>query len=73
VARIIDEALAFPHKLSPEAVQRMIDALVSHAGTTERLRDIAVPTLVLAGGKDLMTPPEMGRADAFWRHVDERS
>ena len=64
VAQIIDEVLAFPHKPSPEAVQRMIDAFVSHEGTAGRLQQIAVPTLVLAGGRDVMTPPEMGRVVA---------
>jgi pimeloyl-ACP methyl ester carboxylesterase len=61
VAAIIDEALAFPHKPSPEAIQRMIDAFVSHEGTSDRVRDIAVPTLVIAGGRDAATPPELGR------------
>lgn len=61
VAAIIDDALAFPHKPSPGAIQRTIDAFVAHEGTIDRLHDIAVPTLVIAGGRDLMTPPELGR------------
>lgn len=64
VAVIIEDALAFPHKRSAEAVQRMIDAFVTHEGTAERLRHIAVPTLVVAGGQDLMSPPHLGRVVA---------
>ncbi len=64
VAEIIDEALAFPHKPSPEAIQRMIDAFASHEGTTDRLGDITVPTLVIAGGNDIMTPAHLGRVVA---------
>ncbi len=64
VAQIIDEVLAFPHQPSAEAIQRMIDAYGAHEGTTDRLAGIAVPTLVIAGGRDIMTPPELGRAVA---------
>jgi pimeloyl-ACP methyl ester carboxylesterase len=66
VAKIIDEVLAFPHQPSAEAIQRSIDAFVAH-DTTSRLSQIAVPTLVLAGGLDMITPPRYGRtvADAI--------
>ncbi len=64
VARIIDEVEAFPHKPSAAAVQRMIDAYVAHEGTADRLEDIGVPTLVMAGGQDIMTPPQLGRVVA---------
>ena len=63
VERIIEEALAFPHQ-SPEAMQRMIDAFAAHEGTTDRLPDIAAPTLVLAGGQDISCPPSLGRVVA---------
>ncbi len=64
VAAIIDEALAFPHKPSAEAVQRQVDAFVTHERTAERLQHITVPTLVIAGGQDIMAPAPLGRVVA---------
>jgi pimeloyl-ACP methyl ester carboxylesterase len=63
VEKIIEEVLAFPHQPSAEAIQRSIDAFLGH-DTVSRLAQIAVPTLVLAGGLDLITPPRYGRAVA---------
>ena len=63
VDKIIEDVLAFPHQPSAEAIQRSIDAFVAH-DTTSRLSRIAVPTLVLAGGLDMITPPRYGRAVA---------
>jgi pimeloyl-ACP methyl ester carboxylesterase len=63
VGQIIEEVLAFPHKQSPENLQRQLDAFVGD-DTTERLRDIGAPTLVLAGGRDLNARPELGGAVA---------
>jgi pimeloyl-ACP methyl ester carboxylesterase len=63
VAQIIEEALAFPHKPSVEAIQQTIDALLAHS-TADRLHRISVPTLVLAGQEDITTPARYGRAVA---------
>jgi pimeloyl-ACP methyl ester carboxylesterase len=63
VDEFIDEVLAFPHKQTAEDVQRFLDAFMVH-DTTERLPQIAVPTLVLAGGRDSTSRPELGRAVA---------
>jgi pimeloyl-ACP methyl ester carboxylesterase len=63
VEKIIEDVLAFPHQPSAEAIQRSIDAFVAH-DTTGRLSQVAVPTLVLAGGLDMITPPRYGRAVA---------
>jgi len=60
VDKIIEEALAFPHKPSPETIQRTLDAFAVH-DIAGRLAQIAVPTLVLAGGLDMITPPRYGR------------
>jgi 3-oxoadipate enol-lactonase len=60
VAQIIEEVLAFPHKQSPEDSQRFLDAFFDH-DTTDRLPEIAVPALVLAGGLDLTMRPELCR------------
>lgn len=78
VDQIIDEVLAFPHKQATEDVQRFLDALVSH-DTSDRLPEIAVPTLVLAGGRDMTSRPEVCRAvaelipDARFEVLDEEA
>jgi pimeloyl-ACP methyl ester carboxylesterase len=63
VDQIIEEVLAFPHKQATEDVQAFLDAFLNH-DTTDRLPDIVAPTLVLAGGRDLTTRPELCRAVA---------
>ena len=63
VDQIIEEVLAFPHKQSPENTQRTLDAFVDH-DTSDRLPQIAAPTLVLAGGLDPTSRPELCRAVA---------
>jgi pimeloyl-ACP methyl ester carboxylesterase len=63
VAQIIEEVLAFPHKQAPEDMQRSLDAFLAH-DTRARLHEITVPTLVLAGGLDTTSRPELGRAVA---------
>jgi pimeloyl-ACP methyl ester carboxylesterase len=63
VGQFIDEVLAFPHKQSAEDVRRFLDALLDH-DTTDRLPDVATPTLVLAGGRDMTSRTELCRATA---------
>jgi pimeloyl-ACP methyl ester carboxylesterase len=63
VEQIIEEVLAFPHKQAPEDVQRFLDAFLEH-DTSDRLPQIAAPTLVLAGGLDTTSRPELCRAVA---------
>jgi pimeloyl-ACP methyl ester carboxylesterase len=63
VDQIIEEVLAFPHKQAPEALQRSLDAFLDH-DTSERLPQISAPTLVLAGGLDTTSRPELCRAVA---------
>jgi 3-oxoadipate enol-lactonase len=63
VAQLIEEVLAFPHKQRTDDVQRFLDAFLRHE-TGDRLAQIAAPTLVLAGGRDSVTRPELGRAVA---------
>jgi pimeloyl-ACP methyl ester carboxylesterase len=63
VDQLVDEVLAFPHKQATEDMQRSLDAFLNH-DTTDRLPQIAVPTLVLAGGDDPTSRPELGRAVA---------
>lgn len=60
VAKIIDEALGFPHPTSVEAMQRSIDAYLAF-DDLDRLGQISVPTLVVTGELDLICPPRLGR------------
>jgi pimeloyl-ACP methyl ester carboxylesterase len=63
VDQLVEETLDFPYKSSTETIQRTIDALLAHE-TADRLHAVAAPTLVLAGGLDIITPPRFGRAVA---------
>jgi pimeloyl-ACP methyl ester carboxylesterase len=60
VAAITEAALATPSTQPPEAFRRQLDAFTSHFAIDELPR-IAVPTLVLAGGLDIASPPRYGR------------
>ena len=63
VARFIEEVVAFPHKQSSEDVQRSLDAFLDH-DTRDRLAEITASTLVLSGGRDATSGPELCRAVA---------
>ncbi|MFP5320838.1 MAG: alpha/beta fold hydrolase [Acidimicrobiia bacterium] len=63
VAAIVDEALAFPHPQAPEAFIRQLDTW-SRFDSLDRVHEITAPTLVLAGGIDVVTRPALGRAVA---------
>jgi pimeloyl-ACP methyl ester carboxylesterase len=63
VDQIINDTLDFPYSASPEAIERQLDAFLSH-DTADRLHAISAPTLVLAGGQDICTPPRHGRVVA---------
>ena len=60
VGQIVEEALAFPHQQAVEAFQAQVDACLAH-DTADRLSQIAVPTLVLAGELDTIMPPRFSR------------
>ena len=61
--RFIDEALAFPHQQPPESILAQLAAFTAYE-SYDRLPEIAVPTLVLAGGADIICPPRLGRVVA---------
>jgi pimeloyl-ACP methyl ester carboxylesterase len=63
VDQFIEEVLAFPHKQADEHVHAFLAAMEAH-DTTDRLPQIAAPTLVLAGGRDATSRPELCRAVA---------
>jgi pimeloyl-ACP methyl ester carboxylesterase len=60
VDQLVEEALAFPHQQTVEAFQAQVDACLAH-DTSDRLAQIAAPTLVLAGELDIILPPRFGR------------
>lgn len=56
-------AMAYPHRTKPEAIERQARGIVAWNGTrVSRLGTLRVPTLVVAGKDDILTPPEFGRA-----------
>lgn len=59
VGQIIEDALAFPYQQSTADFLKFLDAFVVHE-TADRLGQITAPTLVLAGGVDPMSRPELG-------------
>jgi pimeloyl-ACP methyl ester carboxylesterase len=61
VDQIVEEVLAFPHKQAPEDTQRFLDAFLDH-DMSERLPQVAAPTLVVGGGVDTTSRPELCRA-----------
>ena len=63
VDQLIEEALAFPHQQSQESMHQQLDAWGHHT-TLDRLGQVSAPTLVIAGGKDLICPPHLGKAVA---------
>ena len=63
VDEIVKETMAFPHQQSVEAFQAQVDACLTH-DTVDRLSEIAVPTLVIAGEYDVILPRRFGEAVA---------
>jgi pimeloyl-ACP methyl ester carboxylesterase len=55
-------AMAYPHQTRPEAIERQARGILAWNGTrVARLKAIRVPTLVLVGRDDILTPPEFSR------------
>jgi pimeloyl-ACP methyl ester carboxylesterase len=63
VAAIVDDALSFEFAQQPEGFVRQLETFAAH-DTVDRLPSITVPTLVIAGDEDLITPPRLGRVVA---------
>ena len=60
VAAFIDAVVAFPHKQTAADFHAYLSAL-ERPDARDRLRRIAAPTLVLAGGADSIARPSLGR------------
>jgi pimeloyl-ACP methyl ester carboxylesterase len=63
VDQLIDEALAFPHPQTLESMHQQLAAWGNHR-TLDRLGQVTAPTLVIAGERDLICPPHLGKAVA---------
>jgi pimeloyl-ACP methyl ester carboxylesterase len=56
-------ALAYPHQTKAEAIERQARGIFAWNGArVSRLGAIKVPTLVVAGKDDILTPPDFARA-----------
>jgi pimeloyl-ACP methyl ester carboxylesterase len=63
VEAAFQRALAYPHRTKAEAIERQARGILAWNGTrVKRLGAIKVPTLVVAGKDDILTPPAFGRA-----------
>src|SRR5262245_58894087 len=63
VETALQRALAYPHQTKPEGIERQGRGLLAWNGTrTSRLGALRVPTLVLVGKDDILTPPAFSRA-----------
>jgi 3-oxoadipate enol-lactonase len=55
-------AMAYPHQTKPEAIERQARGILLWDGSrTDRIGAIKVPTLVLVGKEDILTPVEFAR------------
>ncbi len=63
VETAVQRALAYPHQTKAEAIERQARGIQAWNGTrTRRLGAIRVPTLVLVGREDILTPPLFAKA-----------
>jgi pimeloyl-ACP methyl ester carboxylesterase len=61
VDRLIDETLASPLAQSAEGFFAQARACADWTGAAERLRNVTVPVLVIAGDADITCPPRLSR------------
>jgi 3-oxoadipate enol-lactonase len=63
VETAFQRALAYPHQTKPEAIERQGRGLLAWNGTqVKRLGSIRVPTQILVGKDDILTPPAFSKA-----------
>ncbi|OGL16623.1 MAG: hypothetical protein A3F92_07845 [Candidatus Rokubacteria bacterium RIFCSPLOWO2_12_FULL_71_22] len=63
VEQVFQRTMAYPHQTKAEAIERQARGIVAWNGTrTKRVRGIRVPTLVLVGRDDILTPPAFSKA-----------
>jgi len=62
VEEALKRALAYPYQTAPEGIERQAAGLFAWNGTRVKdLKKIRVPTLVLVGRDDILTPPAFSR------------
>jgi 3-oxoadipate enol-lactonase len=62
VEQAFQRAMSYPHQTKAEAIERQGRGILAWNGTrVKRLGSIRVPTLVLVGKDDILTPPEFSR------------
>lgn len=62
VEAAFQRTMAYPHQTKPEAIERQARGLLAWNGTrVKRLGAIRVPTLVLVGREDILTPPAFSK------------
>jgi pimeloyl-ACP methyl ester carboxylesterase len=65
VEQAFQRAIAYPHQTKPEAIERQGRGIMAWNGTrVAKLGSIRVPTLVLVGKDDILTPPAFSKAVA---------
>ena len=63
VETAFQRAMAYPHQTKPEAIERQAKGIAAWNGTrVKRLSTLRVPTLVMVGKDDILTPPAFSRA-----------
>ena len=62
VETALQRSMAYPHQTKPEAIERQARGLLTWNGSRmSRLRGLRVPTLVVVGKDDVLTPPAFSR------------
>jgi 3-oxoadipate enol-lactonase len=62
VEAAFQRVMAYPHQTKAEAIERQGKGILAWNGTrVKRLSSIRVPTLVLVGAEDILTPPAFAR------------
>ena len=63
VEQVFQRFIAYPHQTKPEAIERQGRGIMAWNGSrVAKLGSIRVPTLVLVGKDDILTPPPFSRA-----------
>jgi 3-oxoadipate enol-lactonase len=63
VETVLQRALAYPHQTKPEAIERQGRGLLAWNGTrVKHLGSVRVPTQILVGKDDILTPPAFSKA-----------
>jgi 3-oxoadipate enol-lactonase len=63
IEQVFQRSMSYPHQTKPEAIERQGRGIMQWNGTrVGTLGSIKVPTLVMVGKDDILTPPQFSRA-----------